>query len=76
MHMGFLAGSVGKESSCNEGYLGSVPGLGRSSGGGHGNPFQYSRLEKSQGQGSLAGYNSWGHKELDKIEQLSTSVST
>ena len=52
MHMGFLAGSVGKESSCNEGDLGSVPGLGRSSGGGHGNPFQYSCLENPKDRGA------------------------
>ena len=35
--LGFPGGSDGKESTCNEGELGSVPGLGRSPGGGHGN---------------------------------------
>ena len=35
----------GKESACNVGDLGSIPELGRSSGGGHGNPLQYSCLE-------------------------------
>ena len=35
----------GKESACNVRDLGSIPGLGRSSGGGHGNPLQYSCLE-------------------------------
>ena len=34
-----------KVSACNEADLGSIPGLGRSPGGGHGNPLQYSRLE-------------------------------
>ena len=34
--MGFLDGSDGKESSCNAGDMGSIPGLGRSPGGGHG----------------------------------------
>ena len=34
--------SVGKESACNAGDLGSIPGLGRSAGGGIGYPFQYS----------------------------------
>ena len=34
-------GSAGKESACNARYLGSIPGLGRSPGGGHGNPLQY-----------------------------------
>ena len=33
------------ESACNEGDPGSIPGLGRSPGGGHGNPLQYSCLE-------------------------------
>ena len=43
--LGFLGGSDNKESACNEGNLGSVPGLGRSSGQGHGNPLQYSCME-------------------------------
>ena len=38
--------SVGKESSCNEGDLGLIPGLGRSSGEGKGYPLQYSGLER------------------------------
>ena len=37
----------GRESACNAGDLGSIPGLGRSPGEGHGNPFQYSCLENS-----------------------------
>ena len=36
---GFPGGSAGKESACNLGDLGSIPGLGRSPGGGHGNPI-------------------------------------
>ena len=40
-----LGGSDGKESTCNAGYLDLIPGLGRSSEGGHGNPLQYSCLE-------------------------------
>ena len=35
-------GASGKESTCNAGDLGSIPGLGRSPGGGRGNPLQYS----------------------------------
>ena len=38
-------GSDGKESACNAGDLGSIPGSGRSPGGGHGHPLQYSCLE-------------------------------
>ena len=53
---------------------GSVPGLGRSPGGGHGNPLQYSCLENLHGQRSLVGYSSWGHKESDTTEQPSTQV--
>ena len=40
-------GSEGKESACNAGDLGSIPGWGRSPGGEHGNPLQYSCLENS-----------------------------
>ena len=43
----------GKESACSTGDLGSIPGLGRSSGGGHGNPLQYSCLENSMDGGAL-----------------------
>ena len=42
--MGFPGGSDGKESACNAGDLGSIPGLGRSPGGEHDNPLQYSCL--------------------------------
>ena len=45
--------------------MGSIPGSGRSSGGGHDNPAQYSCLENPHGQRSLVGYSPWGHKELD-----------
>ena len=41
----FSYGSAGKESTCNVGDLGSIPGLGRSSGEGKGYPFQYSGLK-------------------------------
>ena len=44
-YWGFLLSSVGKESSCSAGDLGSFPGSGRSSGEGNGNPLQYSCLE-------------------------------
>ena len=42
-----IGGSAGKESACNAGDLGSVPGLGRSPGEGKGYPLQYSSLENS-----------------------------
>ena len=47
IYMGFPCGSAGKESSCNAGDLGSIPGLGRSPGEGNGYPLQYSGLENS-----------------------------
>ena len=43
--LGFPCGSDVKESACNAGDLGLIPGLGRSPGGGHGNPLQFSCLE-------------------------------
>ena len=42
----FPCGSAGKESDCNAGDLGLIPGLGRSPGEGKGYPLQYSGLEK------------------------------
>ena len=47
--MGFPESSVGKESACNTGDPGSIPGLGRSPGEGKGYPVQYSGLENSMG---------------------------
>ena len=44
---GLPGGSAGKESACNVGDLGLIPGLGRSPGGGKGYPLQYSGLENS-----------------------------
>ena len=41
IHMGFSGGSDSKESTCNAGDLGAIPGLGRYPGGGHGNSFQF-----------------------------------
>ena len=51
-----------KESPCNSGHLGSIPGLGRSPGEGNGDPLQYSCLENPHGQRRLVGYRSWGPK--------------
>ena len=44
MQLGSPGGSDGKESACNAGDVGSIPGSGRSPGGGNGNPLQYSCL--------------------------------
>ena len=45
MNLWFPDGSVSKESACNAGDQGLIPGLGRSPGEGNGNPFQYSCLK-------------------------------
>ena len=45
---------------------GSIPGSGRSPGGGHGNTLQYSCLENSHGQRSPVGCSPWGHREWDR----------
>ena len=58
--LGFPGGSAGKESSCNAGDLGLIPGLGRYPGEENSYPLQYSGLE-----------NSMGLKKLGKTEQLS-----
>ena len=71
----FPVGSVVMNPSVNggdEGDMGSIPGSGRPPGGGQGNPLQSSCLENLHGQRSLAGYSSWGHKELDTIEHTGT----
>ena len=49
---GFPGSSDGKETAYNAGDPDSIPGLGRSPGGGHGNPLQYSCLENSMNRGA------------------------
>ena len=71
--LGFPGGSAGKESSCNVGDLGSIPGLGKSSAEGNSIP-QYTpvfRLGDFHGR-----YSWWGHKESDTTEWLSLSRSS
>ena len=62
--------SAGKESTCNVGDLGLIPGLGRSPGEGKGYPLQYYGLENSMGCTSP-----WGRNESDTTEPLSLSLS-
>ena len=68
----FPGGSDGKESTCNVGDLGLIPGLERTPGG-HSNLLQYSCLENPHGERSLAVYSPWSCKESDTTEQLSTA---
>ena len=65
--VGFPGGLDGKESACSMGNLDSIPGSGRSPGEGNGNPLQYSRLEKSHGRRSLAGYSPWVSKSQTQL---------
>ena len=68
--MGFPCGSAGKESTCNVGDLGSIPGLGRF-------PWRSQRLPTPVLRpGEFHGlYNAWGCKESDMAEHLSLSLS-
>ena len=69
---GFLGGSDGNESTCNVGNVGLVPGLGRSPGGGHGDPPQCSCLENRVDRGAWRATVHGGQEESDAAEQLST----
>ena len=61
---------------CSVGDLSLIPGEGKSPGGGHGNPLQYSCLENPHGPRNLVGYSSWRHKESDTTKQLSIHIYT
>ena len=71
--MGFPGGSDDKESTCNAGYLSLIPGLGRSPGGGHGNPLQYSCLENSIDRGA---WQATVHDSAKSQIQLSAHAHT
>ena len=71
--IGFTDGVDGKESPCNVGYPGSIPGLQRSTGKDNGHPAFLPG--EFLGQRSLAGYSSWDCKELDMTERLTFSLS-
>ena len=66
--MDFPGGSDGKESVCNPGHLGSIPGSGRSPGEGKWQPTTVFLLEEFHGQRSLVGYSPWGRKVSDTTE--------
>ena len=72
--MDFPYSSVGKESACNSGALGSIPWSGRSPGEGNGNPLQYSYLE------NLRDRRAWratvhGSQQSDTTERLNTTTN-
>ena len=68
--MGFPGGFLGKESACNAGDPGSIPGWRRSPEG-NGYPLQHSPIEKSMVRGAWQGsYSLWGCKELNMTDLL------
>ena len=76
-------GSAGKESACNVGDLGSIPGLGRSPGEGRGYPLQYSGLENSmdytvhvvtKSQTRLSNFHRFTSEYLRKVSQKPVTV--
>ena len=73
MPEGFLRDSVGKESACNAGDLGLIPGLGRSPGEGNSYPLQYSGLENSMDRGAWRA-TVHGVTESEVTERLSLSL--
>ena len=65
---------MGKESACNVGNKGSIPGSGRSPGGGHSNPLQYSCLENPMNGGAWWAIVRGVTKSQTRLKQLSTST--
>ena len=69
---GFPGGSDGKESAYSAGDLGSIPGSGRSTGGGNGNPLHYFCLENSMNRGAWWATVHGIAKSQTQLKQLST----
>ena len=67
-YLGLPGWLSGEESACNSGDSGLIPGLGRSSGGGHGNRLQYSCLENSMDRRAWRATVHGGRKHLDMTE--------
>ena len=65
---GFPGGSDCKESACNAGDQGLIPGLGRSPREGNGNPLQLFLPGEFHGQRRLVGYSLWSYKKSDTTE--------
>ena len=74
--MGFPGGSDNKESACNVGDPGSIPGSGRSPGEVHGNPLQYSCLENPMDRRAWWATVHGVTKSQTRLKQLSTVVVT
>ena len=74
--MGFPGGSEVKESACNAGDLGSIPGSGRSPGEGNGNPLQYSCLETPMDGGAWWATVHGVAKSWTQLSNLTFTVQT
>ena len=80
IYRGFPGGSDGKDSTCNAEELGSISGLGRCPGGGHGDPFQNSRIprefygQRSLGSDSPTLCSTLESKELDMTESTNRGL--
>ena len=72
--MGFPGGSDGKESACNAGDLGLIPGFEKILWSRAGQPTPVFLPGESHGQRSLVGYSPWGRKESHMTERLSTHI--
>ena len=74
VYMDFPSGSAVKESTCNAGAvgdMGSIPELGKSPGGGNGNPLQYSCLENPMDRGAWWATVHRVAKSWTQLKQLS-----
>ena len=67
IYMGFPHSSIGKESACNAGDPGSIPGSGRSPGEENGNPLQYFCLENPMNREAWQCYSLWGNKSRTRL---------
>ena len=73
---GFPGGSDGEEPACNAGDTGLIPGWGRSPGGRHGNPLQYSCLENPIDRGAWRATVHGVTKSQTQLKQLSMHADT
>ena len=71
--MGFPGGS--KESTCNAGDMGSIPGWGRSPAEGNGSPLQYSYLGNPMDRGAWASSSPWGLESQTWLSNYTTTTS-
>ena len=74
--MGFWGSSVGKESACSAGDLGSIPGLRWSPGEGNGNPFQYSCLGNPMDRGAWCAAVHRVSQSCTQLKRLSMNAFT